>query len=94
MSFSTITTITLLCLQCFFHEAVKHNGNEQSLQLSFITGFDKNYLHASLLELWRWVRGLGARGGFSLLLQICTSTPKQDADKLWWTWIKVGVRRG
>lgn len=51
MSFSTITTITLLCLQCFFHKAVKHNGYVQSLQLSFITGFNKNYLHASLLEL-------------------------------------------
>lgn len=55
----SLCTITLLCLQCFvFHKAMKHNGNVQSLQLFFITGFDKNYLHASLLELW-----LGWGGG-------------------------------
>lgn len=35
--------------------------------------FDKNYLHASLLELWWWGRGLGV--DFCLLLWICTSTP-------------------
>lgn len=59
----SLSTITLLCLQCFvFHKAVKHNGNVQSLQLFFITGFDKNYLHASLLELWWGAGGFGGLG--------------------------------
>lgn len=46
--------------------------NARSPQLSPITGFDWNYLHACLLELWR-EREKGKEAGFGLLLQICVS---------------------
>ncbi len=55
--------------------------NTQSLQLSLITGFDRNYLHACLLEVWRERETEGERESeqgregvrFGLLLQICVS---------------------
>lgn len=55
--------------------------NARSPQLSPITGFDRNYLHACLLEVWR--EGMRQRQGerergrrFGSLLQICASVPR------------------
>lgn len=55
--------------------------NARSPQLSPITGFDRNYLHACLLEVWRegmrqrqGERGRGRR--FGSLLQICANVPR------------------
>lgn len=63
---------------------MKHNGNEQSLQLSFITGFDKKYLHA--MQLTGTVVSVCGGGGWIQFTPMdLHKLSSYDADKLWWT---------